>query len=135
MNEITIHGNLTDEPTLHHSPSGVPVVKFTVAVNSRRFNRPTNRWVDRNPVFHQVVAFNGLATNAAATLLKGMTVTVTGELADDSWRTEEGRKIRRSQLEATDIAVSLRYATAQVTKIRREQPAEAEDIPLAEPVG
>jgi single-strand DNA-binding protein len=135
MNEITIHGNLTDEPTLHHSPSGVPVVKFTVAVNSRRFNRPTNRWVDRNPVFHQVVAFNGLATNAAATLAKGMTVTVTGELADDSWRTEEGRKIRRSQLEATDIAVSLRYATAQVTKIRREQPAEAEDTPLAEPVG
>jgi single-strand DNA-binding protein len=134
MNEITIHGNLTDEPALHHSPSGVAVAKFTVAVNSRRFNRPTNRWVDRNPVFHQVVAFNGLATNAAATLAKGMTVTVTGELADDSWRTEEGRKIRRSQLEATDIAVSLRYATAQVTKIRREQPAEADDTPVVEPV-
>jgi single-strand DNA-binding protein len=135
MNEITIHGNLTDDPTLHHSPSGVAVLKFTVAVNSRRFNRPTNRWVDRNPVFHRVVAFNGLATNAATTLVKGMTVTVTGELADDSWRTEDGRKISRSQLEAADIAVSLRYATAQVTKIHREQPAEAEDTTVAEPVG
>ncbi len=135
MNEITIHGNLTDEPTLHHSASGVAVLKFTVAVNSRRFTRPTNRWADRTPVFHRVVAFNGLATNAAATLAKGMTVTIAGELADDSWRAEDGRTIRRSQLEAADIAVSLRYATAQVTKIHREQPAEAQDTPVAEPVG
>jgi hypothetical protein len=28
MNEITIHGNLTDDPTLHHSPSGVAVPAY-----------------------------------------------------------------------------------------------------------
>ena len=135
MNEITIHGNLTDEPALHHSPSGVPVLTFSVAVNGRRFNRQTNRWVDKAPVFHQVVAFNGLATNAATTLAKGTTVTVTGELIDDSWQPEEGRKIWRNKLLADDIAVSLRFATAQVTKVRREQPAEPVELPVAEPVG
>ncbi|MGH3822433.1 MAG: single-stranded DNA-binding protein, partial [Pseudonocardiaceae bacterium] len=124
MNEITIHGNLTDDPTLHYSPSGVPVLRCTVAVNGRRFNRRTNTWVDKAPVFHNVVAFNALAENAAATLVKGTTVTVTGELSDDSWQPEEGRKIWRNKLEATDIAVSLRYATVQITKARREQPAE-----------
>jgi hypothetical protein len=65
MNEITIHGNLTDEPTRRYSPSGVPVVSFSVAVNGRRFNRQTNRWVDKAPVFHQVVAFNGLPSRPA----------------------------------------------------------------------
>jgi single-strand DNA-binding protein len=135
MNEITIHGNLTDEPTLHYSPSGVAVLKFSVAVNGRRLHRQTNRWVDKAPVFHQVVAFNGLATNAATTLAKGTTVTVTGELVDDSWQPEDGRKIWRHKLLADDIAVSLRFATAEITKARRDQPAEADDASAAEPVG
>jgi single-stranded DNA-binding protein len=42
MNEITIHGNLTDEPTLHH----MAVLTFSVAVNGRRFDRATSRWAD-----------------------------------------------------------------------------------------
>lgn len=124
MNDITIHGNLTDDPTLHYSPSGVAVLRCTVAVNGRRFDRHTNAWVDKAPVFHNVVAFNALAENAAASLVKGATVTVTGDLSDDSWLPEEGRKVWRNKLEATDIAVSLRHTTAQITKIRREQPAQ-----------
>ncbi|HEY6425135.1 MAG TPA: single-stranded DNA-binding protein [Pseudonocardiaceae bacterium] len=88
MNEITIHGNLTDEPTLRYRPSGIPVVSFSVAVNGRRFHRQTNHWVDKAPVFHQVVAFNGLGENAATTLAKGTTVTITGEFVDDSWQPE-----------------------------------------------
>jgi single-strand DNA-binding protein len=136
MNEITIHGNLTDEPTRRYSPRGIPVVSFSVAVNGRRFHRQTNRWVDNAPVFHQVVAFNGLAENAATTLAKGTTVTITGEFVDDSWQPEEGRKIWRHKLLAEDIAVSLRFATAEVTKVvRREQPAEPTELPAAQPVG
>ena len=46
-----------------------------------------------------------------------MAVTVTGQLADDSY-TPDGwdRPIRRHRLEAADIAVSLRWATATVTR-------------------
>jgi single-strand DNA-binding protein len=135
MNEITIHGNLTDEPALHHSPSGVAVLTFSVAVNGRRFNRATNRWVDTAPVFHSVVAFNALAENAAASLVQGTTVTITGEFVDDSWQTDDGRKIWRSKLLADDIAVSLRFATAQVTKVRREQPTEPAELSAAQPLG
>lgn len=127
MNETTIHGNLTDEPALRHSPTGVAVLTFSVAVNGRRFDRATNGWVDTSPVFHRVVAFHGLADHAAASLTKGTTVTVTGEFVDDSFQPEQGRKIWRSKLVADDIAVSLRFATAQVTKTCRDQPAEAAD--------
>jgi hypothetical protein len=55
MNEVTIHGNLTDEPTLHHSPNGVAVLTFSVAVTGSRFHRATNRWVDKAPVFHSAL--------------------------------------------------------------------------------
>jgi single-strand DNA-binding protein len=131
MNEITIHGNLTDEPALHHSPTGVAVLTFCVAVNGRRFDRQTHRWADTAPVFHRVVAFQGLADNAAACLTKGTTVAVTGELVDDSFQPDEGRKIWRSKLVADDIAISLRFATGQVTKTRRDQPAEPTEVPDA----
>lgn len=122
MNEITIHGNLTDEPALHHSPTGVAVLTFSVAVNGRRFDRANNRWLDTSPVFHRVIAFQRLADNAAASLTKGTTVTVTG--VDDSFQPDQGRKIAGSKLLANDIAVSLRFATAQITKTRQEHPAE-----------
>ncbi|MGQ0480407.1 MAG: single-stranded DNA-binding protein [Pseudonocardia sp.] len=116
MNEITIHGNLTDEPTLRYSSEAKAVVNFTVAVNRRRLDRQTGQWVDQAPVFHRGVAFGLLAENAA-NLPKGTAVTVTGELADDSWTTpEDGKRVYRTQLLAADVAVSLRFATVEITK-------------------
>jgi single-strand DNA-binding protein len=119
MNTITVHGNLTDEPTLRYSSTGTAVLRFCVAVTRRSYDRRSGEWVARTPVFHRVVAFGTLAENAA-TLAKGTAVTVIGELADDSWTTDTGETRRRVQLEAADIAVSLRFATAQVTRNPRE---------------
>ena len=100
MNELTITGNLTDEPTLHYTPGGAAILTLTVAVNDRRFDRGRGQWVDRPAVFHRVVAFRGLAENAA-NLARGSAVTVTGKLADDSWTPQDsGRKVYRTVLEA-----------------------------------
>lgn len=127
MNELTIHGNITDSPTLRYTDSGTAIATFSVAVNRRRFDRTTGQWTDMPPVFHRVVTFRALAENAAACLDKGTTVTVTGQLADDSWTPEGGRKVYRTVLQADDVAVSLRFATAQVDTTQREQaePTEA----------
>jgi single-stranded DNA-binding protein len=75
--------------------------------------------IAQKPVFHRVIAFGTLAENAA-TLAKGTAVTIIGEFADDSWTTETGETRRQVQLEAADIAVSLRFATAQITRNPRE---------------
>ena len=88
MNELTITGNLTDEPTLQDTPGGAAILALTVAVNDRRFDRGRGQWVDRPAVFHRVVAFRGLVENAAH-LAKGSAVTVTGKLTDDSWTPQD----------------------------------------------
>jgi single-strand DNA-binding protein len=119
MNEITIHGNVTSAPELRLSRDGNPFATFSVAVNRRRFNRGTGRWADLPPVFHRVVCFKKVAENVAASLVTGATVTVTGELADDSYAREDGTQVRATQLVAEDVAVSLRYATATLTKNTR----------------
>ena len=134
MNKITVHGNVTGKPELRFSRSGVPVATFTVAANRRRLNRGTGRWVDLPPVFHRVVCFNGLAENIAASLDKGATVAVTGEFADDSYKRDDGTLVRRIQIEAADVAASLRYATA--TLIKNARPARNTDrADHAEPDG
>ena len=133
MNEITIHGNVAAAPTIHRGRENRPVAVFDVAVNSRWYNQPRGRWETKPTVWHRVVAFGGLAENVEETLAKGMTVTVTGTYADDSY-TPDGRDkpVRRIRLEATDVAVSLRWATATVTRRPREQQAtettEAADV-------
>ena len=131
MNKITVHGNLTGKPELRHSRSGVPVATFTIAANRRRLNRQTGNWVDLPAVFHRVVCFNALAEDVAGSLDQVTPVAVTGEFADDSYKREDGTSIRRIQIEAADVAASLRYATATLTKNPRNgataQPSEEPD--------
>jgi single-strand DNA-binding protein len=119
MNEITISGNVTADPVLRYGRDSdtTAFLAFTVAVNRSYFDRTKNTRVEQPAVFHEVVAFRGLAENAAASLAKGIAVTVTGQFADNSY-TPDGsdRVVRRMRLEASDIAVSLRWATAEVTR-------------------
>jgi single-strand DNA-binding protein len=121
MNEITISGNVTADPVLRYGRDSdtTAFLAFTVAVNRSYWDRARNTRVEQPAVFHSVVAFRGLAENAAATIRKGTAVTVTGQFADDSF-TPDGsdRVIRRHRLEAADIAVSLRWATATATITR-----------------
>ena len=74
---------------------------------SGAIGRPCHRRLEE-----RTVAFNPLADNAAQTLAKGMTVMVAGYLADNSYTDPAtGQTIRRTRLEAGDIAVSLRFAS------------------------
>ena len=121
MNEITIVGNVTADPVLRMSANGRGVVRFDVAINRQRFNRETNQYDDLPPVFHRVVAFGPVAQNAAETLRKGLEVVVVGQMADDSYETDQGEKRRQVVLEAKVIAASLRFAKANVMRVQREQ--------------
>ncbi len=127
MNEITFTGNVSKIYETRLTSSGLTIFSFDLAVDNGYFDKTRNRWMSRTR-FQPVVAYRDLADNALATLTKGMAVTVTGKLLDDSY-TPAGSDypVRRDKLEASDIAVSLRFATAQVektSKSTREQGLE-----------
>ena len=50
---ITIIGNLVDDPELRFTPSGAAVAKFRVASTPRFFDRNTNEWKDGDSLFLQ----------------------------------------------------------------------------------
>jgi single-strand DNA-binding protein len=119
-NTVTITGNATREPELRFTPSGQAVASFGVAVNRRWQNRQTQEW-EEAVSFFDVTAWAQLAENVAESVTKGTRVTVAGRLDQRSWETQDGDKRSKVEIVADDVAISLRWATADVMK--NERPA------------
>ena len=117
-NNVTITGNATREPELRFTPSGQAVANFGVAVNRRWQNRQTQEW-EEAVSFIDVTAWAQLAENIAETVAKGTRVTVTGRLDQRSWETQDGDKRSKVEIVADDVAISLRWATAEVMRNER----------------
>ena len=66
----------------------------------------------------------------AGSLTKGSRVIAVGRLKQRSFETKEGEKRTSIELEIDEIGPSLRYATAQVTRVTRTgSPAPAQSEP------
>ncbi|PLW71916.1 single-stranded DNA-binding protein, partial [Streptomyces sp. DJ] len=113
---ITIVGNLVDDPELRFTPSGAAVAKFRIASTPRTFDRQTNEWKDGESLFLTCSVWRQAAENVAETLQRGMRVIVQGRLKQRTYEDREGVKRTVVDLEADEVGVSLRNATAKVTK-------------------
>ena len=119
--QITIVGNLTDEPELRYTPNGASVVNFRVAHNPREFDRQTNEWKDGTPTYFRCQAWKEFAENISETLTRGMRVVVSGKLKTRAYKTKEGEDRTVQELHVDNAGPDLRYATAKVTKAERKQ--------------
>jgi single-strand DNA-binding protein len=119
-NTVTLTGNATREPELRYTPSGQAVASFGIAVNRRWQNRQTQEW-EEAVSFFDVTAWSQLAENVSETVAKGTRVTVTGRLDQRSWETPEGDKRSKVEVVADDIAVSLKWATVEITRNERSE--------------
>ena len=116
---LTVVGNITNDPELRFTPSGAAVASFTVASNSRYLDKTTNEWKDGEPVFMRCSVWRQYAENVAESLTRGTRVIVTGRLKQRSYETREGEKRTVLEMEVDDVGPALRTATAKVTKVAR----------------
>jgi len=116
---ITLVGNLTDDPELRFTPSGAAVANFTVASTPRFLDKQTNEWKDGDALFMRCNIWRQAAENVAESLQRGMRVIVTGRLRQRSYETKEGEKRTVYEVEVDEIGPSMRYATAKVNKVQR----------------
>ena len=86
MNKLTIIGNLTNDPEMRATPSGVTVCAFTVAVNRRFANSDGDRITD----FFRVNAWRQLGESCGKYLAKGRKVAVVGELEARTYQAKDG---------------------------------------------
>jgi len=117
---LTMIGNLVNDPELRFTPSGAAVAKFTVASTPRYLDKTTNEWKDGDSLFLQCQIWRQAAENVAESLTKGMRVIVSGRLKQRSYETKEGEKRTVFEVEVDEVGPSLRNATAKVTKTARQ---------------
>lgn len=117
--QITICGNLVDDPELRFTPSGQPVAKFRIASTPRYFDKDTNEWKDGDSLFLTCNVWRQAAENVAESLVRGTRVIVSGRLRQRSYETKEGEKRTVYEVEVDDVGPSLKNASAKVNKIQR----------------
>jgi single-strand DNA-binding protein len=117
--QITIVGNLVDDPNLRYTPTGQAVANFRVASTPRFLDRNTNEWKDGDSLFLSCNVWRQAAENVAESLQRGMRVIVSGRLRQRSYETKEGEKRTVYEVEVDEVGPSLRSASAKVTKSSR----------------
>lgn len=94
LNKVMLIGNLTRDPELRHTPSGMAVADFGLAVNRQRKGADGNR-IDE-VTFVDVTAFGKQAEVIQQYTRKGRPLFVEGHLKLDQWTSQDGQK--RSKL-------------------------------------
>src|SRR4029450_13650187 len=117
--QITIAGNLVDDPELRFTPSGQPVAKFRVASTPRFRDNQTGEWKDGDSLFLTCNVWRQAAENVAESLTRGMRVIVSGRLRARSYETREGEKRTVFEIEVEEVGPSLKYASAKGTQTQR----------------
>jgi single-strand DNA-binding protein len=116
---VTLVGNVTRDPELRFTPSGLAVATFGLAVN-RRWKKG-EEWQE-SVSFFDVTVWQEYAENVCESLPKGTRVVVLGRIEQESWEDQEGNKRSKLKVVADEVAPSLRWATAEVRKIERREP-------------
>ncbi len=99
MNKLTIIGNLTRDPELRTTSSGVNVCTFTVAVNRRRSGNSNQPEAD----FFRVSAWRQLGENCQRYLAKGRKVAVVGAVSVQTYTGNDGTTRASLEVNADDV--------------------------------
>lgn len=99
MNKIFLIGNLTRDPELSETNSGIAVCRFGLAVNRQYASSDGERETD----FFQVTAWRGTGENVARYCKKGHKVAVVGSIQMRSYEDREGVKRTAVDIVAQDV--------------------------------
>ena len=109
-NQVTLTGNLTDDPELRFTPGGVAVANFRLAVDQRVWD--SDGWKDGEPSYFRVSVWRDQAEHVSRSLHKGARCVVVGRLRSHSWETPEGQRRSAVEVSAEEVGMSLRFAPA-----------------------
>ena len=127
MNKTIITGNLTKDPELNETTSGVAFSNFTVAVNGETSDTDGNR----PTYFFSCTAWRGRAESIAKYCKKGSKVLVEGEMQSRKYTDKDGNERTAWNLVANKVEFLSGGARqddeeSQVMSTRRERPQMTE---------
>ena len=89
INRVVLVGNLTRDPELRHTPSGMAVCSLRIAVNTRRKDSTSGEWTEK-PNYFDITVWGNQGESCAQYLSKGRPVAVDGRLDWREWDAQDG---------------------------------------------
>ncbi len=130
LNRVFLIGNLTRDPELRYTPSGMAVSNLRLAANHRFKDRSGE--LKQDTCFINVVVWDKQAETCNQYLQKGRSVLIEGRLQSRSWKDSEGKN--RSVIEVrADRVVFLDGGGQKRTGIK-DEPSKVEPSPANEQV-
>ena len=99
MNKIILIGNLTRDPEMSETPSGVPYCRLGIAVNRPYSDEDGNRETD----FFNVTVWRGQAENCGRYLKKGSKVAIVGSIQNRTYEDKDGNKRQVTDIIANEV--------------------------------
>lgn len=122
MNKVILVGNLTRDPELSETPSGVAVCRFAIAVSRDYANSDGTRETD----FFNITVWRGRAENCGKYLKKGSKVAIVGSLQNRSYEDKDGVKRNVTDVVANEVEFLSPKAQGEdvetVVSAKRERP-------------
>ena len=100
MNKVYLVGNLTRDPEMRSTSTGIPVCNFSIAVNRRFKNAQTGQ---QETDFFNIVAWRQLAELCSRYLAKGRKVAVFGSIQTRSYEAQDGTKRTAFDIVADEV--------------------------------
>lgn len=101
MNKVFLIGNLTRDPEMRTTQTGVSVCSFTIAVNRRRFGNAEAGQPEAD--FFRISAWRQLGENCSRYLAKGRKVAVVGTVSASAYVGSDGQARASLEVNADDV--------------------------------
>ncbi len=125
MNKLFIVGNLTRDPELRSTGSGIPVCTFTVAVNRRRQSNAEAGQPEAD--FFRVTTWRQLAENCSRYLAKGRKVGVVGTLTLQTYTGNDGQTRSSLEVQADEVEFLSPKGEAGEQPAQPQQPSPSQN--------
>jgi single-strand DNA-binding protein len=102
INRVVLVGNLTRDPELRHTPSGMAVCSLRIAVNTRRKDSTSGEWTEK-PNYFDITVWGNQGESCAQYLAKGRPVAVDGRLEWREWDAQDGTKRQAVEIIADSV--------------------------------
>ena len=102
INVVVLVGNLTRDPELRHTPSGMAVCSLRIAVSTRRKDPASGEWTEK-PNYFDVTVWGNQGESCAQYLSKGRPVGIDGRLEWREWDAQDGTKRQAVEVIANNV--------------------------------
>lgn len=125
MNKVYLIGNLTRDPEVSETGSGLTLCRFSIAVNRNYSSSDGERQTD----FFNITVWRALAENCGKYLKKGSKVAVVGSLQNRSYEDKDGIKRNVTDIVANEVE----FLSSKNSGEGDEDPAPRHSMPSKKP--